>query len=182
MAGGGRCVQADAASTGLPDACADVVVGEAMLTMQSDRGKQAIVTEAVRLLRPGGRYAIHELGLRPDDLDPAVAADIRQELARTIKVNPRPLTAAEWHGLLESAGLVVDWVGTAPMALLQVRRNLADEGLRGTARIVRNALRDHDARRRVLAMRATFRRHRRSLMGVALVAHRPHAPAEREAR
>lgn len=175
VAGRGRCVQADAADTGLPEASADVVVGEAMLTMQTDRGTTAIVAEAARLLRPGGRYAIHELGLRPDDLDPAVADGIRTELARTIKVNARPLTAAEWSALLESAGLVVDWVGTAPMALLQVRRNLADEGVRGTARIVRNVLRDGDARRRVLAMRTTFRRHRESLMGIALVAHRPHS-------
>lgn len=169
----GRVLQADAATTGLPDACADVVVGEAMLTMQTDRGKQAVVTEAIRLLRPGGRYAIHELGLRPDDLDPAVKEQLRIELARTIKVNARPLTLAEWHTLLQGAGLVVDWAGTAPMALLQARRNLADEGLAGTARIVRNVLRDTDARRRVLAMRATFRRHRRALVGVALVAHRP---------
>jgi SAM-dependent methyltransferase len=57
----GRCLVADAAATGLPDGCADVVVGEAMLTMQSDRGKDAVVAEAARLLRPGGRYAIHEL-------------------------------------------------------------------------------------------------------------------------
>lgn len=173
VAGYGHCVQSDAASTGLPDAGADVVVGEAMLTMQSDRAKQTIVAEAARLLRPGGRYAIHELGLHPDDLDPAVTAQIRQELARAIKVNARPLTVAEWRALLEGAGLVVDWVGTAPMALLQARRNLADEGLFGTARIVRNVLRDSDARRRVLAMRATFRRHRNTLMGVALIAHRP---------
>lgn len=173
VAGHGRCEVADAAATGLPDAGADVVVGEAMLTMQSDRGKRAIIAEVVRLLRPGGRYAIHELGLTPDDLDPAITDQIRKDLARAIKVNARPLTAAEWRTLLEESGLVVDWVGTAPMALLQVRRNLADEGLRGTLRIVRNVLRDADARRRVLAMRATFTRYRRALTGIALVAHRP---------
>lgn len=178
VAGHGRCVRADAAHTGLPATDADVVVGEAMLTMQSDRGKQEIVAEAVRLLRPGGRYAIHELGLRPDDLDAAVTTQIRQELARVIKVNARPLTIAEWRALLEGAGLVVDWVGSAPMALLQMRRNLADEGLRGTARIVRNVLRDGDARRRVLAMRAIFRRHRDTLIGVALIAHRPEMSQE----
>lgn len=44
---------ADAAETGLPDASSDVVVGEAMLTMQGDAAKQAIVAEAARVLRPG---------------------------------------------------------------------------------------------------------------------------------
>lgn len=170
---GGKCVTGEASDTGLEDGSADVVVGEAMLTMQTDRGKRAIVEEAVRLLRPGGRYAIHELGLIPPDIDPEKATDLRKDLARSIKVNARPMTETEWRALLTEAGLVVDWVGTAPMALLQMRRNLADEGVRGTARIARNVLRDGEIRRRVLAMRSTFRRYRNHLVGIALVAHRP---------
>lgn len=169
----GTAITAHASQTGLPPASADVVVGEAMLTMQSERGKRAIVAEAVRLLRPGGVYAIHELGLAPDDIDEEIATELRRELARSIKVNARPLTAPEWSQLLQSEGLVVEWIGTAPMALLEMRRNLADEGLRGTLRIVGNVLRDADARRRVLAMRAVFRRHRHSLTGIALVARLP---------
>lgn len=177
--GRGQCVVADASSTGLPDGCADVVVAEAMLTMQSDRGKSAIVSEAVRLLRPGGRYAIHELGLQPDDIDEQIATELRKELARTIKVNARPLTATEWCRLLESHGLVVESVGTAPMALLQMRRNLADEGIAGTARIVRNVLRDGEARKRVLSMRRVFGRYRDSLTGIAVIARRPaHTPEQ----
>lgn len=162
----GRVVHADAADSGLPDASTDVVIGEAMLTMQSDAGKQRIVAEVARLLRPGGRYAIHELGLHPDSLDPEVKTGLRKDLARVIKVNARPLTVAEWAELLEGAGLRVEWTGVAPMA----RRNLADEGVGGTLRIVRNVLRNADVRRRVLAMRALFRRHRDALRGVALVA------------
>ncbi|MGO1543171.1 MAG: class I SAM-dependent methyltransferase [Gulosibacter sp.] len=169
----GTVVNADAAQTGLPDACADVVIGEAILTMQSDAVKHAIVAEAARILRPGGRYAIHELGLQPADLDPEVKTELRKDLARVIKVNARPQTIPEWRALLEEAGLVVDWTGTAPMALLQMRRNLADEGVRGTARIIRNVLRDRDARRRVMKMRGLFRKHRDELRGVALVARRP---------
>lgn len=168
----GIVVQADAADTGLPDASADVVIGEAMLTMQSDRAKRAIIAEAARVLRPGGRYAIHELGLQPDTLDDAVKTELRKDLARVIKVNARPQTIAEWRAMLEEAGFVVEWTGTAPMALLQMRRNLDDEGIRGTARIVRNVLRDADARRRVLAMRRVFRAQRDALCGVALVARR----------
>ena len=57
------CVQRDAADTGLESNSADVVIGEAMLTMQTERGKQAIIGEAFRLLRAGGTYSIHELGL-----------------------------------------------------------------------------------------------------------------------
>jgi ubiquinone/menaquinone biosynthesis C-methylase UbiE len=116
----GTVVQADASQTGFPDASVDLVIGEAMLTMQSDTAKRAIVAEAVRILRPGGRYAIHELGLHPDDLGPEIKTELRKDLARVIKVNARPQTIAEWRALLEEAGLIVGWTGTAPMALLRM--------------------------------------------------------------
>lgn len=168
----GRIVTADAADTGLPGGSADVVIGEAMLTMQSPRGKKAIIDEAVRVLKPAGHYAIHELGLQPDDLDPAIADEIRKALARSIKVNARPLTAAEWTALLTEAGLGVEWVGRAPMALLQMRRNL-DEGVRGVLRVAWNLVRNPGARRRVLSVRRTFTRYADQLTGIALVARKP---------
>lgn len=172
---GGRIVTADAAATSLPDACADVVIGEAMLTMQSDRGKDAIVAEVARILRPGGRYGIHELGLYPDSLDPERKTALRKDLAQSIKVNARPMTVAEWSALLEKVGLEVEWSSHAPMALLQVRRNLADEGVLGTLRILRNVVADPVIRQRVLAMRAVFQANRDALRAVALVARKPPA-------
>jgi SAM-dependent methyltransferase len=163
----------DAADTGLPDDSRDVVIGEAMLTMQSDAAKRAIVAEAARVLRPRGRYAIHELALTPDDVPEEVSTEIRQSLARSIKVNTRPLTIAEWSRLLGEHGLVVDEVATAPMALLQPRRVIADEGLFGALRFAKNIALHRDARKRVLAMRHTFRKHRDRLAAVAIVARKP---------
>ncbi len=165
----------DAAETGLPDASADVVIGEAMLTMQGDSAKHAIVAEAARVLRPGGRYAIHELALTPDDVPEEISTDVRQSLARAIKVNARPLTVAEWSQLLAGHGLVVEHVATAPMALLQPRRVIADEGLSGALRFAKNLLVQRAARKRVLLMRRTFRRHRERLAAVAIIAHKPAA-------
>ena len=169
--------QGEAADTGLDDACADVVVGEAMLTMQGDKSKAAIVTEAARVLRPGGRYAIHELGVAPDDIDEEHYTQLRRDLARAIHVNARPMTAAAWRGLLEDAGLVVDWVDTAPMALLKMSRNLRDEGPGGAARIMWNVMRDKALRARVMEMRRTFTRYEKDMVGIALVAHKPEAGA-----
>ena len=169
----GRCVNGDASATGLESACADVVVGEAMLTMQSERGKSAIVAEAARLLRPGGRYGIHELAVRPDDIDEETHTEIRQALARAIHVNARPLTVAQWRELLESHGLVVESAQTAPMALLNFSRNIRDEGVLGTLRIIRNVLKDREIRARVFQMRRTFSTYRDSMFGVAIVAHKP---------
>lgn len=175
VTGRGEIRVTGAADTGLPEASRDVVIGEAMLTMQGDPAKHAIVAEASRVLRPGGRYAIHELALTPDTISDEVKTDVRQSLARAIKVNARPLTVAEWSQLLADHGLVVDHVAAAPMALLQLRRLIADEGLLGALRFAKNLLMHRDARRRVAQMRRTFRRHRRRLIAVAIVAHKPGA-------
>ncbi|KAA8815309.1 class I SAM-dependent methyltransferase [Bifidobacterium callitrichos] len=169
------CVLRDAADTGLDTDSTDVIIGEAMLTMQSDRGKRAIIDEAFRLLRAGGTYSIHELGLQPDDLDDSVKEEIRKALARSIKVNARPLTEVEWRKLLESAGFEVLWSGREPMALLDMRRNIADEGIGGVLRIMRNVLGDKDIRARVLNMKATFNTYRNELTGIAFVVRKPEA-------
>ena len=149
------------------------MIGEAMLSMQNDTTKTAVIAEAARLLRPGGRYAIHELALIPDTVPDATKATIGQELARAIRVNARPLTVAEWQRLLTGHGPVVDHVQTAPMALLQPRRLIADEGLLGALRFASNVLTHRAARRRVLDMRRTFRQHREHLAAIAIIAHKP---------
>ncbi|MEP6559611.1 MAG: methyltransferase domain-containing protein [Nakamurella sp.] len=172
VGGSGTVRVAQASDTGLATTSADVVIGEAMLTMQTDRAKSAIVAEAVRLLRPGGRYAIHELTLVPDTLPERVKTDIRQSLARSIKVNARPLTPGEWKQLLVDHGLVLDYVETAPMALLQPRRIVNDEGLVGALRFAGNLVTRPAARRRILAMRRTFRTYREHLAAVSIVAHK----------
>lgn len=58
------------------------------------------------------------------------------------------------------------------MGLLQPRRMVADEGVRGVARIVWNLLRDADARKRVLAMRRTFTTHGEHISAVGSVLRR----------
>ena len=171
---GAEYVVADAAATGLPAASADLVVGEAMLTIQSDEHKREIVAEAVRLLAPGGRYAIHELALR-GDRSPAELEAARKELSRTIRVGARPLPLEAWKDLLTDAGLVVEWTGTAPMHLLEPGRFVQDEGLLGAARFWRNVRRTPGARDRVRAMRQAFQLQGELLSAVGMVARRPRA-------
>ncbi len=166
----GTVVEAPAATTGLDDASADLVVGEAMLTMQGAKGKTAIVEEAHRVLRPGGRYAIHELALEPDTLDDEQKTEIRKALARSIKVNARPLTTAEWRALFEEHGFRVETVDHAPMALLRLGRNLEDEGLLGVLKIGVNLVRNPAAFRRVAGMWKVFTRYEKQMSAIALVA------------
>lgn len=169
----GEVRQAQAQATGLDDACVDVVVGEAMLTMQGAKGKSAIIGEAYRVLESGGRYCIHELSLRPDDIAEETKQEISKALAQSIHVNARPLTEAEWQEALEAAGFRILSVQRAGMELLDVKRNLADEGIVGTTRILFNLLRMPAARKRVSAMRKVFHHYRDSLAAVAIVAEKP---------
>lgn len=168
-----KCLVGDAEKTGLPDGSATVVYGEAMLTMQRQPQKERIAREAYRVLRPGGRYGIHELCLVPDDLDVDKKEEIRRELSAKIHVGARPLTPSEWRELLKSSGFEVHAAETAPMRLLEPRRLVQDEGLGGALRFARNVLRDAEARRRVLGMRRVFRRYRGHLAGIALVGVKP---------
>ncbi len=165
-------VVADASDTGLPGASADLVVGEAMLTMQSPKDKQAVIAEAARLLKPGGRYAIHELAFRSDRSE-AELEQARKTISRTIKVGARPLPLEQWARLLTDAGLEVYWTQTAPMRLLEPSRVIRDEGLIGALRFFRAVRRTPGAGDRVRAMRQAFRMQAQMLTAVALVARKP---------
>lgn len=160
-----------ASDTGLPAGSADLVVGEAMLTMQGEKGKAAIVSEANRILATGGRYAIHELLLTPNNVDQTVADNLRKALATTIKVNARPLTATEWSELLESNGFKVLSIKVAPMGLLQPKQMIEDEGPR-VLKIMFNLARNPQARKRVLAMRKVFSENAQNLGAISIIAEK----------
>ena len=166
---GRQCLVGRAENTGLPGASATVVFGEAMLTMQTPILKASIVEEAVRLLRPGGRYGIHELCLQPDDLEDTKKAEIAGVLSDAIHVGARPLTPGEWRDLLEDHGLTVETQVTAPMHLLEPRRFIQDEGWARTIRFVLKVARTPAARRRILRMRAVFRGYAGNLAAITLV-------------
>lgn len=167
-----KVVQADASDVPLPDASATVVLGEAMLSMQPAWKKRAIIGEARRLLRGGGRYLVHELALQPVGIDAAAAAAIEQDLSAHVRVGVRIGTSVQWTRWLEEAGFEVERVTTTPMRLLEPARLLRDEGLAGAARFVFNAVRTPGAASRLLGVRGAFRRNRQHLCAVALVARR----------
>lgn len=168
-----RCLVGTAEQTGLPDQSGTVVYGEAMLTMQGPEQKRRIVAEAFRLLKPGGRYGIHELSLTPDELPVSVKHEISHEMSDSIHVGARPLTAREWRGLLESTGFKIQAEAAAPMHLLEPRRLIRDEGFWRALRFVFNTLRMPEARQRLFDMRRIFRKYHDHLAAITLVAVRP---------
>lgn len=166
-----KIVTGSAADSGLNQDSADVVYGEAMLTMQADHRKSEIIKEAYRLLKPGGLYGIHELSLE-NSTDENSKAEIQRELALTIKVNARPLTEHEWKSLLENEGFKIRKVMTNPMSLLEPKRVIDDEGLLRAVKIWMNILTHPDARKRIMNMRKIFHKYREQLGAIAIVAEK----------
>ncbi|MBW7887158.1 MAG: methyltransferase domain-containing protein [Bacteroidetes bacterium] len=163
---------ASAAATGLDASSVNKVIGEAMLTIQPDHRKSEIIREAYRILKSGGSYGIHELGLMPDHVQPEIKSEVQLGLAKSIKVNARPLTKSEWCALLEKEGFKIKTVEESPMHLLKLKRILEDEGWLRTLKICLNVLIHPYAAKRIFEMRRTFNKYEDHLTAYAIIAEK----------
>lgn len=163
-------VLGNAGNTSIESNSKDKVWGEAMLTMHADHRKSEIIKEAYRILKKGGLYAIHELGLK--EVDENLKSEIQRDLAVTIKVNARPLTEQEWKSLLEKEGFTVRKIYTNEMLLLETKRILDDEGFFRTLKIGYNILVNSSARKRITEMRKSFRKHQKHINSIVLIAQK----------
>lgn len=164
-----KIIIGNAAESTLNDSTYSKAYGEAMLTMQADHRKSEIIKEAHRILKTGGLYGIHELGLQPDDISEEKKSEIQRELAQVIKVNTRPLTVSEWSKLLEKEGFQIVKTETNPMHLLEPKRMIDDEGFFRTLKIAFNILTHPEERKRILAMRKVFRKYQSHLNAISIV-------------
>jgi ubiquinone/menaquinone biosynthesis C-methylase UbiE len=165
-------ILADVANCGLPNNCASKVYGEAMLTMHADHRKTEIISEAYRILKPGGLYGIHELGLNTELLSDVDIALTQKELAQVSHVNARPLGTDEWIKLLENGGFRVISIEKSQMLLLALKRMVADEGIINFLKILFKIITHQQERKRVLALRKVFKKHRKNLNAVVIVAEK----------
>ncbi|MBS1541316.1 MAG: methyltransferase domain-containing protein [Bacteroidetes bacterium] len=163
-------VLGNAAKTPLENNSRDKVYGEAMLTMHADHRKSEIIQEAHRILKKGGLYAIHELGLVEVNSD--LKAQIQKDLAQAIKVNARPLTEVEWKTLLEQEGFAVKKVLTNGMHLLDFKRVIDDEGFFRSLAIGFNILIHASARKRIMEMQRIFQKYRAHMNALVIIAEK----------
>ncbi len=164
-----QCRVASAEESGLDDQQSTVVYGEAMLTMQTEANKRKIIKEANRILAQGGRYGIHEIALQPDEIDADTRHAIRQDLSRVIHHGVNPLTLPEWEQLFNDEGFHMRKVETAPMALLEIKRIIQDEGFFRFLKIITRLLFNPTARARVMEMRSIFKKHSKHMQAFVMV-------------
>lgn len=165
-------INSNAEKSTLPDESKDKIYGEAILTMHADQSKRRIIKEAHRVLKNGGLYGIHEMGLFPNDLGEELKAEIQRELAQVIRVNARPLTVDEWKQLLEEEGFKIKTVATNGMDLLKAKRMIDDEGFWRTLKISYNIYTHPEAKKRIYAMRDVFKKYEDKLNSVMIVAEK----------
>jgi L-amino acid N-acyltransferase YncA/2-polyprenyl-3-methyl-5-hydroxy-6-metoxy-1,4-benzoquinol methylase len=81
----------------LSDATVDVIISNCVVNLSGD--KPAVIAEAFRVLKPGGRLGISDV-IAAEGLDP----DRRSEKERRIGCSIGTLTASEYEGLLRRVG------------------------------------------------------------------------------
>jgi arsenite methyltransferase len=83
----------------LPDASVDVVISNCVINLSAD--KPAVIREAARVLRPGGRFAVSDV-IADEDMDAATRGDMQQFTGCVAGA----LTRHEFADTLAAAGLV----------------------------------------------------------------------------
>lgn len=135
----------NALSLPFPDESFDVVINEAMLSMLPYEHKKKAVSEYFRVLKPGGRLVTHDLLLKQDE-----ELEIVQEklalLRKLLVVNAQPMSELGWKSVFDEAGFQEVSYQTGKMALLSLKGILIDEGWEGLVSILKNAMKDEDAK------------------------------------
>lgn len=163
---GHEVVDAPVDATGLDEGSASAVVIDALLSTLGDDGATAVMDEAARLLRAGGRVALHELAPAAGGLGEEARADLEG-------VGVAPRTVEAWRSLAEGAGLVVVGSVTGPLALSSPRELMREAGPRLALRITRELARDGGLRSAATATRQVLERHALELRAAVVVAEKP---------
>ena len=81
----------------LPDATVDVVISNCVINLSTDKSR--VLSEAARVLRPGGRFAVSDVVA-----DPAMDDDTRRDVDQWVGCIAGALTRDEYTDLLTRAG------------------------------------------------------------------------------
>jgi SAM-dependent methyltransferase len=94
----------------LPDNSVDVIISNCVVNLSGD--KQKVITEAFRVLKPGGRFAVSDVVVRGE-----VPAQVRQSMELWVGCVAGALTEQEFHSLLWRAGF--EQIGIEPTRIYE---------------------------------------------------------------
>lgn len=137
--------RANALSLPFDDASFDIVINEAMLTMLPLPAKIKAVGEYYRVLKPGGFLLTHDVMLTGTNREAVL-----QQLREAINISVTPLSKTDWVKVFADGGFRNIDTFNGEMTLLSPRGMLYDEGLLGSLKIIKNALKTEN--------RATFKK------------------------
>ena len=168
LGGAGRdVVNAPLEATGLEGGSATVVVADSLLSTLPPEGRAAVLAEAARLLRAGGRVAI--LDIAPAEGDPGVATARADLGASGLEL----LEVASIRASLEAAGLVVVGSVSGAFDLYSPPALMREAGPRLALKITRAIASDAAVRGPALALREALDRNAVALRPVVVVAEMP---------
>lgn len=113
----------------------DIVINEAMLTMLPLEAKMKAVREYYRVLKPNGFLLTHDVMLTTEE-----TGEVIEQLREAINITVTPLSKANWKSVFLEAGFRNVETYSGEMTLLSPTGMVYDEGILGTAKIIKNAL------------------------------------------
>lgn len=143
----------------------DIIINEAMLTMQNQQGKDKCLNEYYRVLKPGGVLLTHDVKLTQND------ETLCRELSKAINVSVSPLIEENWTNLAYSHKFERVETLTGDMTLMSPRGMIYDEGFKGAVKIIKNALK-RENRPQFFTMFKTFSRNREKLGFIAMASYK----------
>lgn len=143
----------------------DIVINEAMLTMQNQQGKNKCLDEYYRVLKHGGVLLTHDVKLTQND------EKLCRELSKAINVTVSPLIEESWTDLAYSHKFEKVETLTGDMTLMTPNGMIYDEGFIGTLKIIKNALK-RENRPQFFTMFKTFSRNKEKLGFIAMASYK----------
>lgn len=140
----------------------DVVINEAMLTMLPVEAKMKAVAEYFRVLKPGGFLLTHDVMLMGND-----HKTILENMRKAINVTVTPLTKEGWKNIFHESGFRNVETFSGGMTLLSPKGMIYDEGILGTLKIIKNAMKPEN-REQFKRMFKTFNDKDRKLHFIAV--------------
>jgi ribosomal protein L11 methyltransferase (prmA) len=140
----------------------DIVINEAMLTMLPVEAKMKAVAEYFRVLKPNGFLLTHDVMLVGDD-----HKTILENMRNAINVTVTPLTKEGWKQVFLDSGFRNIETFSGEMTLLSPKGMIYDEGVLGTLKIIKNAMKAEN-REQFKKMFRTFNDPERKLHFIAV--------------